>query len=177
MSLPHVLLGILRTPATGYDIRRQFESGDAYFWAAELSQIYPALKKLEDKGLVRSEDAPSDQGPRRRLYHRTEAGRKELVDWVSSGPVVGTQRLAYVGQILYAFEADDLQVVADLVADLRNEFQPIYDLLASVAEEVANPTTDQEFHDLLGVRLGVLTNAARLAWCDEAEQLIKERMK
>ncbi len=175
VSLPHVLLGLLRSPATGYDLRRTFETGAAHYWAAELSQIYPALKKLEADGLVRSEDAPSTRGPRRRLYHRTPAGREALIAWVSSGPVVGTQRLAYVAQIEFAHEVGDLRVTADLVADLRAEFQPLHDLLESAAQELSDDVDDADFHSLLAIRLGVRTLAARLAWCDEAEALLDSR--
>ncbi|MYK68861.1 MAG: PadR family transcriptional regulator, partial [Gammaproteobacteria bacterium] len=44
MSLDHILLGLLRDPATGYDLKSAFSERIRHFWSAELSQIYPALK-------------------------------------------------------------------------------------------------------------------------------------
>ena len=175
MSLPHVLLGLLGEPATGYDLRRQFETGASHYWSAELSQIYPALKRLETSGLVESTEAPPDRGPRRRLYARTAAGRSELVDWIKNGPVVGTQRLAYVAQIEFAHEVGDLTVTAQLVDDLRSSFQPLHSLLTSLEPELRQEKDDRSFHEVLAIRLGIRTLEARLAWCDEADRLISER--
>ena len=40
MSLDHILLGLLREPATGYDLGNAFSENVRHFWSAELSQIY-----------------------------------------------------------------------------------------------------------------------------------------
>lgn len=173
-----MLLGLLRTPASGYDLRHTFETGAAHYWAAELSQIYPTLKRLEADGLVRVEPVDSSAGPPRRVYHRTAAGRRELVKWVRSGPVVGAQRLAYVGQIEFAHEAGDLELTAELVTGLRHEFQPLRDLLAGAVEEMASDPAgldDADFHELLAMQLGLRTMDARLAWCEQAATLVAAR--
>ena len=96
MSLPHLLLGMLAEPASGYDLKRSFEGSIRYFWSAELSQIYPALKRLEGDGLLASTVEESTEGPERRVYHRTAQGRAALRDWLSDGPIVRQERLAYL---------------------------------------------------------------------------------
>ncbi len=40
MSLDHILLGILRQPGTGYDIKVAFNEVFNHFWQAQQSQIY-----------------------------------------------------------------------------------------------------------------------------------------
>ncbi len=52
MSLQHILLGLLREPASGYDLKAYFDKSVRYFWAAELSQIYPTLQRMEKAVLV-----------------------------------------------------------------------------------------------------------------------------
>ena len=37
MSLEHILLGLLREPASGYDLKAIFDERIQHFWAAELS--------------------------------------------------------------------------------------------------------------------------------------------
>ena len=64
MSLPHLLLGLLAEPASGYDLKKSFGQTVGHFWSAELSQIYPALGRLEDDGLLRSERVGSAKGAR-----------------------------------------------------------------------------------------------------------------
>ncbi|HKW51009.1 MAG TPA: PadR family transcriptional regulator, partial [Candidatus Eisenbacteria bacterium] len=68
MSLEFILLGLLRRPASGYDLKKFFDEGIGYFWAAELSQIYPTLKRLEKRGWVRGRAAASKRGSGRRVY-------------------------------------------------------------------------------------------------------------
>lgn len=63
MSLEHILLGLLREPASGYDLKKLFDERIDYFWAAELSQIYPTLKRLEQRGWIRGREAASSRGP------------------------------------------------------------------------------------------------------------------
>src|SRR5688572_7542021 len=107
MSLEHILLGMLPRPASGYDLRRSFTTGTKFFWSAELSQLYPALERMEKRGWLRSRKLPPDKGPPRRVYERTSEGKKELLRWLATGPHLDTQRLAYVGQLLFLHEADD----------------------------------------------------------------------
>ena len=53
MSLKHALLGILgHGQMTGYELKQFFDSSVQHFWNAELSQIYPTLKSLEEGGFV-----------------------------------------------------------------------------------------------------------------------------
>lgn len=77
MSLEHILLGLLREPATGYDIKNAFSASVRHFWSAELSQIYPTLKRLEQRRMLRSRLEPSPKGPNRRVYTLTEEGRAD----------------------------------------------------------------------------------------------------
>jgi PadR family transcriptional regulator AphA len=84
MSLPHAILGFLSLgPLTGYDLKKHMDSSTQFFWHAELSQIYPALKQLEVKGLVMSEAIPQGGKPDKKIYAISAAGRKALTDWLS----------------------------------------------------------------------------------------------
>ena len=101
MSLNHILLGLLRDPATGYDLKNAFSQSARHFWSAELSQIYPTLKRLEQRGLLRSRVEPSPKGPNRKVYWLTDEGRAELLRWLHAGPAVGTERFAYLAQLYF----------------------------------------------------------------------------
>ena len=86
MSLEHILLGLLREPATGYDLKNAFSENVRHFWSAELSQIYPTLKRLEQRRMLRSRVEPSPKGPNRRVYTLTGEGRTELLQLAASRP-------------------------------------------------------------------------------------------
>jgi PadR family transcriptional regulator, regulatory protein AphA len=85
MSLPFAILGHLSTtPATGYELAQQFREGLGA-WFGLPSQIYPELKKLEEKGLIKGESSTEDR-LNKRIYRLTQKGERELQRWVD-GPV------------------------------------------------------------------------------------------
>jgi DNA-binding PadR family transcriptional regulator len=68
---------------TGYEIKQLVDVSTRFFWAASYGQIYPELRRLEDDGLISSEDA-STNGRRRRAYELTGAGEDALDAWLRS---------------------------------------------------------------------------------------------
>ncbi|HAV77127.1 MAG TPA: PadR family transcriptional regulator, partial [Anaerolineae bacterium] len=41
MSLPHIILGMLRKePKSGYDLKKELETVIHFFWEADISRIY-----------------------------------------------------------------------------------------------------------------------------------------
>jgi len=84
MSLKYTLLGFLSYgPQTGYDLKKHMDNSTQFFWHAKLSQIYPALKKLAEEGLVEATVVPQEGRPDKKIYFITEAGRATLMDWLA----------------------------------------------------------------------------------------------
>jgi DNA-binding PadR family transcriptional regulator len=84
MSLEYSLLGFLQYhPMTGYDLKKVLDESTQFFWHAELSQIYPELKRLEQKGCIESESLPQEGKPDKKVYSITPQGRNELHAWLA----------------------------------------------------------------------------------------------
>lgn len=84
MSLECTLLGFLHYgPKTGYELKKMLDESTQFFWHAELSQIYPALKRLEQNGSVASEIQPQDGKPDKKVYSITRKGNEALIAWLS----------------------------------------------------------------------------------------------
>ena len=87
------LLALLaKEPAHGYELKLALEQtfGQAYP-PPNIGQIYVTLKRLEQDGLVRSEDVEQTTRPNKRVYELTPTGREALRAWVeepSDGPRV-----------------------------------------------------------------------------------------
>lgn len=175
MSLDHILLALLNQPASGYDLKKEFERGARHYWAADLAQIYPTLKKLESKGLLSSSPAGSDKGPPRRVYTRTVDGREELLSWLRQGPVMGKQRLPYLAQLEHLYELGDLNATFNFVTELRSHFAAFHRFLSEVALDDVTDMNDALFHEHLTLDFGVTGLAARVAWCDRTLERISER--
>src|SRR5688572_808783 len=123
MNLDGVLLGLLRNPSTGYQVKQAFDTIFSHIWAAELSQIYRTLKRLEQEGCLKSRAEPSDKGPEQRKYEITAKGRRRLHAWLSSGPQVGDERHAHVAQLFFLGELRDLAVTQGFLENLLEKYR------------------------------------------------------
>lgn len=85
MELECVLLGLIsmREGVTGYELNRIFTESTGYLMSASLSHIYPALKRLHDRGLVSFEDVPIKNRLAKKIYHITPAGEAALQQWLN----------------------------------------------------------------------------------------------
>ena len=183
MSLEFILLGLLRRPASGYDLKKFFDEGIGYFWAAELSQIYPTLKRLEKRGWVRSHAAASKRGSGRRVYVTTPAGRRALREWLRGEPQFGDERFAYLAQVYFMDELKDLRQTIRFFGRMRDHFATKLDALRMLDRRWAEadprypddlPTS--ELHLQLTLRKGLLSLEAHVHWCDEAIRRMGARL-
>ncbi len=166
MSLEHVLLGLLRRPASGYDLKREFEERVGQFWSAPLSQIYPTLRRLEERGLLRSHEEPSTRGPARRVYERTLDGWEELREWLESGPVRGRERFPHLAQLSFLGELQSPETTVEFLSGLRSRWVAELDRLRKLTATAA-------FHAELGLRLRARLLEAQLAWADDVLQSLQ----
>jgi PadR family transcriptional regulator, regulatory protein AphA len=183
MSLEHILLGLLREPASGYDLKTLFDQRIHYFWAAELSQIYPTLQQLERKGLLRSRRAESKRGPGRRVYQTTPAGHRALREWLRDEVGLGSDRVPYLARLYMMDDLGDLQGTLEYLARLRDQFAHNLSALEAIERgweqrEEKNPDSlsPRLFHTFLTLRNGVCMLGARVKWCDESIRRVRERM-
>ena len=88
-SRPDLLQGtldllILRTldlgPLHGWGIAKRIEQLSSDVLSVGQGSLYPALYRLEDRGLVASEWGRSDEGRRIKLYSLTPAGREAFAE-------------------------------------------------------------------------------------------------
>ena len=183
MSLDHILLGLLREPATGYDLKDAFRERVGHFWSAELSQIYPTLKRLEQRRLLRSHLEPSPKGPNRRVYTLTEEGRAELLRWICGDPVVGTERFAYLAQIYFMDTLGDLRQTRAFMAALRDHLTRWLAELRALEREIVaahggapERYSDAGFHQFATLRMGIHSIGSKVTWCDETLAAIDRRL-
>lgn len=77
-----ILKALLAGPTHGYGIARWVEDTAGDSMRIEEGSLYPALRRLEDKGWVRSSWGLSENKRRARFYTITTPGRKHLRDEV-----------------------------------------------------------------------------------------------
>ena len=181
-NLDFILLGMLRTAASGYELKQEFEMSIRHFWAAELSQIYIALKKLERKRLLRSVVAPGKKGPNRRIYRTTALGHAALRQWLSGEPIVADERFPYIGQIYFMDELGSSAKTADFIRRYRARIDDVAATMDALerrwrAEDPRYPDRlpAHDFHVHLTLRLAIAIAHAKLGWCEETLRSLAAR--
>jgi PadR family transcriptional regulator PadR len=73
-----ILKTLSRSPLHGYGIAQQIKLASADILAVEEGSLYPALQRLELKGLVDSEWRMTEHNRRARVYRLSAAGTRRL---------------------------------------------------------------------------------------------------
>lgn len=175
---------MLREPASGYDLKKEFNQSLQHFWRAELSQIYPQLQKLESEGLLKSAAGESAKGPPRRVYRRTEKGRKELIEWLADGPKVGEERIAYLAQVYFLENLGEPNKIIAFMEELRAYMS---NWLVELRETELHWRTcdprypdalpDSDFYAQLTLAMGLTKVQANLEWCEASLARIRARSR
>ncbi|MDX1981252.1 MAG: PadR family transcriptional regulator [Bryobacteraceae bacterium] len=174
MSLPHILLGLLSEPATGYELKQRFDQTLRHFWSAELSQIYPTLHRLHSGRLLTVKTQAPRHGPERRVYRRTAKGRRALLDWLDSPLEPGDLRIGYLARVFFAGEWGDLARTRAAIAGLRERFarevqmlEPLGPAAVQKAGGSVRDLPDMSLHAYFAWRKGLLAAQSNLLWIDE----------
>jgi transcriptional regulator len=79
-TLDMLILHTLRWgPQHGYAISQAIRTGSGEVFHVETGSLYPALHRLEKRGLVRAEWKKTEKNQRAKYYRLTPAGKKHLV--------------------------------------------------------------------------------------------------
>jgi DNA-binding PadR family transcriptional regulator len=105
--LGYALLGLLQQEdRSGYDLRKIFLATPMTSFSDSPGSIYPALRRLEQQGLVRSRIQERSGLRRRRLFHLTPAGSTELKRWQKQ-PIVRDDVVRGTGELMLRFSFMD----------------------------------------------------------------------
>ena len=176
-----ILAGLSHRQRSGYDLTKWLELVASHFWPAKHSSVYPALAGLERAGLVAHEVVPSEQGPERKVYTLTGAGREALLSWVE-GPAEDTQIRdeQLVKALCYGFLSKDralqlLREARELRASKLAHFEELQRRLEGGLdpEGKADPIIGNAYlGTLLVLRKGIRTQRSYIEWCDEAADIL-----
>jgi DNA-binding PadR family transcriptional regulator len=113
----HSLLGILSLrPMSGYDIQKFVSEHIGYFWRESYGQIYPSLRRMAGRGLVKVRIEQNQGKPDRQVYSLTAAGRAELEQWLAAPPVAPSPRNELLLKLFFGGRAKR----ADMVRHVEN---------------------------------------------------------
>jgi PadR family transcriptional regulator AphA len=81
----YAILGLLSwQPLSGYDLKKIISESEVFYWSGNNNQIYTALIRLHDAGLVTRQVQQQESLPAKKIYSITQRGREDLRRWVLS---------------------------------------------------------------------------------------------
>lgn len=172
----YVVLGMLaRTPQTGYTIKKWIEKEYSHFWQESFGQIYPTLKKLVAEGFAVSSGEPIN-GRGQIVYSITDAGRKELSDWLCKEPEIEKLRYEILLKVSFG-ENTNVDVLFGHLDDFvkRNE-SLIKDMNGYIEhfDQLKAQGTDCTYSQLTAL-CGVYIYTAMRDWAVIAKKIISEK--
>ncbi|HYC51562.1 MAG TPA: PadR family transcriptional regulator [Gemmatimonadaceae bacterium] len=80
-TLDLIVLQLLRAePTNGYDLALRIQATSSQVLNVNAGSLYPALYRLEEKGLIRAEWQETPNGRKAKVYSVTASGRKHLTE-------------------------------------------------------------------------------------------------
>jgi PadR family transcriptional regulator AphA len=178
MSLEYAILGFLNYhPYTGYDLKKIFDTSIRHFWPADQSQIYRTLARLTEQGHVEMEKVPQEDHPDRKVYHITQAGRSELLRWLSGPPPLEEARSAPLVQVFFAGQLTDEEILAKfesyaaIIRTVLAQYEQIPAVIGPFQLEIRSPR--EHFFWLLTLENGFRNMRANLEWVESVIDRIK----
>jgi DNA-binding PadR family transcriptional regulator len=140
----HILLGLVcLSPASGYDLKQQFATTPMGVYQPSSGSLYPALRRLEAKGLLEAVAGPGESARNRRVYEPTQAGRAAHATWLRTPVEVST-----VGRDL------GLHLMRFVMMEHAFSRQEVLGFLGDLHDALAAFTTGLERYAAATARLG-----------------------
>lgn len=129
MDIKTVCLGMLsEQEASGYDLKKQFESSFGYFYSAGYGSIYPALSDLLKQRMVQCDEIPQEGRPNKKVYRITDDGRQHLISMLGELNPTHKVRSEFLITIFFAHLMSKEQI--DLI--ISNQLTTLEDQLAEL---------------------------------------------
>jgi DNA-binding PadR family transcriptional regulator len=173
-SFEQILLGMIcKAPSSGYDLKRIFAVTPMGVYHPSSGTLYPALGRLELRGMVQEQTPSSQNGSsarHRRVYEPTPAGRATHATWLRE-PVEAATVAQDLGLHLMRFVMMEHLVPR---AEVLGFLCSLADALAEFCAQLEHYTATAgvgELHPRLALDHGLSVYRASLQW---AERTIAE---
>lgn len=184
MSLKYTLLGFLNYgPMTGYDIKTHMDNSTQFFWHAKLSQIYPALKRMEEDAWVESSVMPQEGKPDKKYYVITDEGRAALLAWLDEFPnAIVPNKQPELLRVFFAGALEKENILTHLRHQLslrRAQLKKYQTETAAYMENIINETGLEREGVLWEItrQFGEQHERMYIDWLENTIQIVEEKLK
>jgi DNA-binding PadR family transcriptional regulator len=168
-----ILIGLLaQSPSSGYELKKFFATTPAVVYQPSSGALYPALRRLERRGLLSAEPSSSAGKRWQRRYQLTPAGQAVHAKWLRQ-PVDPSTVSRDLGTHLMRFVMAEQSLSAEEVlcflTDLDSALQTF---IANIKTYLATTPLSGR-HAQLALRHGIEVHQASLDWARSAIETIR----
>ena len=171
LALAHaILVALLDSPSSGYDLAKRFDGSVGFFWDASHQQIYRELAKLETNGIIISETVQQETRPNKKLYAITDQGKALLTEWMYRPSELSPLKDDLLVKVFGGYLVEPTVILQELRQHRKQhqtrlvEYQAIEDRFFPDADALSEKSVYQH----LTLRNGIQYEQGWLKWCDEA---------
>ena len=168
-----VILGLLsHEDLTGYDIKKRIDGAISFFWKGSFGNIYPALKDMEDQGLIAKSDT-SVGGRERITYRITDQGREALSGWLKDEQASNELRYETLLKLFFGGVAGK-EVALKNIEIFEENIKKDLAMLKGFAKALESRLGEEDhLYFYLTATFGIETYEAYLRWCTGAKKMLK----
>lgn len=159
--LDYIILGFLHYgDMSGYDIKRFMTTSTANFYDASFGSIYPMLKKMEEQGLVCSNELV-DGGKYRKVYSITTSGKAAFKQWLEHPIELNRDKHTHLVRIFFYGRLKPEKVkmlVEDYIEKMVSELESLTELESIISSHAG-------FYELSTLDFGRGYYEFNLDWC------------
>ena len=171
MNLKSVLLGFLTSrDLTGYELKHLMERSVGHFFGASYGSIYPALRDLEEAGLVRSRRVVQSERPNKKVYAITPEGEVHFRARLAEPPSGDSFRSEFLMHLFFG-HLQDPERVLEMVGRYRAGHEAMIERLKEAEEEFGEVATP---YQMMCLRSGLSYAENRVSFLEEIEEEIRE---
>jgi len=176
--LGFALLGLLhQQPMSGYDLRKVFASTAMGSFSDSPGAIYPALGRLEKRGLVRGTVEETTSLRKRRMFKMTAKGVAALKAWLKR-PVTRDDVMRRIGELMLRFAFMDDALGAERVVEFLREYgEQLAEYMPSLKEFQRSHADKMPTSARLAFESGIDEYEARLKWARSSLAVYENRKR
>lgn len=173
-STVYTVLGMLAMkPMSGYEIKKSIDESTHFFWNESPGQIYPALKCAQENNLISSKQ---QKGTRNKTTYRiTDAGRKELREWLSHAPEKFTQRNELLLKVFFGNNTDQ-KVILNYLHESLHQMQiklRLYKEIEAMTQQHLKDKTDGAKYWHITIQFGLRSLQASIDWAKDSIRFLE----
>ena len=159
---------------SGYDIRKHFRESLAYLWNESYGQIYPALKRLADAGLITPVAAGHSGKRERQVYALKPQGRERLREWLALPPQKQPIRNELQLKLFLGHSAPP-KALFEHVRRFRHEQEELLAMYLIIRDSIRVEHTRSPHlkYWMLNLNHGIRKCRVEIDWCNEALRVLR----